>query len=125
MKLVIAAGKKFRFLGRWIESVKQITSKSTAKYGLNHGPVSLVAISFGVDPMTGRSVAQAAGHSFVSGWALAISGDMIFFVVLMVSTLWLEKVLGDGTWAAIIIMTAMMIIPAGIRRVREWWHTKH
>ena len=68
-------------------------------------------ISFGVDPMTGRAAALGAGYGFIGGWLIAIAGDMIFFVILMVSTLWLNSVLGDGTWAAVIIMAVMFGVP--------------
>jgi hypothetical protein len=44
--------------------------------------------------MTGRAAAKAAGHGFLPGWAIAITGDMIYFVVLMASTLWLQ-----ASWA--------------------------
>jgi len=79
----------------------------------------LVLIAFGVDPMTGRAAAMAQGHHFVSGWAVAIAGDMIFFGVVMVSTIWLNNILGDGTWTAIIIMVLMLGLPPLIRRVKK------
>ena len=43
--------------------------------------------------MTGRAAATAAGR--VPGWAIAIAGDIFHFTVLMISTLWLNDVLGD------------------------------
>jgi hypothetical protein len=79
-------------------------------------------IAFGVDPITGRAATVAAGHGFLSGWTLAIIGDMFFFLVLMSSTLWLNNILGDGTWTAIIVMVGMMVLPGLIRRVRDRWH---
>jgi hypothetical protein len=69
--------------------------------------------------MSGRVATHAAGYKFVTGWALAICGDMIFFSVIMASTLWLNNILGDGTWAAVIIMIAMIAVPALIRRLRR------
>ena len=78
----------------------------------------LVMIAFGVDPMTGRAAAKAAGHGFLAGWTVAIAGDMIFFSIVAASTLCLNSVLGDGTWTAIIIMFAMMFIPPLIRRFK-------
>lgn len=117
--------KTFVFLGRWIQPLawigaffKKATQKSIAHYGTNSGPLALILIAFGVDPMTGRAAASAAGHGFVSGWMIAIAGDMVFYVLLMVSTLWLDNLLGDGTWTTIIIMALMIAIPAVVRRVR-------
>jgi len=55
-------------------------ARSVAHFsGTGAGPFALVMIAFGVDPMTGRATALAAGHGFVTGWALAIAGDMLYF----------------------------------------------
>ena len=124
MLLFIRAGRHSAFFARFNAALKMSTQKTILRYGVNLGPFALIMISFGVDPMTGRSVAFANGHRFISGWSLAIIGDMIFFSVLMVSTLWLNNILGDGTWTAIIITVAMIAVPALIRRVREQWKTK-
>lgn len=80
--------------------------------------MALIGISFSVDPMTGRAVAKAAGHGFLSGWAIAICGDMFFFLVIMSSTLWLSHVLGDGTAAVIIVMLAMIFGPSIFRKIK-------
>jgi uncharacterized membrane protein len=117
--LIRAAGQRFAFVGRINVAFKKSMDTAIAKYGINPGPFRLVMVAFGVDPMTGRTAALAAGHGFLSGWTLAILGDMIFFIVLMVSTLFLNNVLGDGTWTAVIIMALMLIIPALVRRVRN------
>jgi hypothetical protein len=69
--------------------------------------------------MTGRAVAMAAGHHFVSGWAIAILGDMVFFTLIMVSTIWLNNLIGDGTTTAIIIMVVMMFGPGLVRKLKE------
>jgi hypothetical protein len=118
MMVVAYLAKHSPFLTHFIEKVKEITNKTIAGYGPNPGPFLLVLISFGVDPMTGRAAALARGHNFFTGWAIAITGDMIFFGVIMVSTIWLNNILGDGTWTAIIIIVLMIGIPAIVRRVR-------
>ncbi len=110
--------KKHEFLARFRDLVKKSTNRTIAGYGSSPGPFLLVVIAFGVDPMTGRAAALAAGHGFLAGWAVAILGDMIFFGVVAVSTLCLNNILGDGTWTAVIIMFAMMGIPAVVRRFK-------
>ncbi len=95
------------------------TNKTVARYGIKPGPFALIMITFGTDPMTGRSVAKAAGHGFITGWALTIAGDMLFFTVLMVSTLWLNHVLGDGTLAALVITLAIVFFPSIVKKLRK------
>src|SRR5262249_30748958 len=106
------------------EAFRKMMKKTTSGYGTSLGPLTLIMIAFGVDPMTGRAVAAAAGHGFVTGWALSITGDMIYFAMLMVSTLWLSNVLGDETKTTVIILLLMMFGPALVRRVREWRKAK-
>ena len=119
MLLFIRAGKKYHLLGKVNASMKKAMDQTVSRYGVNPGPFTLVMIAFGVDPMTGRATARAAGHNFFSGWTIAILGDMLFFGIVMISTIWLNNILGDGTWTAIIIMVAMMVVPALIRKFRE------
>ncbi len=117
--LLIAAGKRSAFLARFTQALKNSVQKTASRYGTRLGPIALITLSFGVDPMTGRAAAVAAGHGFVSGWTLAILGDMLFFLLIMASTLWLNNLLGDGTWTTVIIMVAMMGGPPLVRRARK------
>ncbi len=118
MLLIIHLGKKSPFIIRFREAMKQSVARTTSGYGNHLGPLALVLIAFGVDPMTGRAAAKAAGHGFVTGWLIAISGDMIYFTVLMVSTIWLNGILGDGTWTTIIILVLMMGVPYLIKKFK-------
>ena len=124
MKLMVVAGKRNKVLSQINEAFKKSMNKTISKYGISPRPLTLVLIAFGVDPMTGRAAALAAGHNFFSGWTIAILGDMVFFLVIMVSTLFLNSLLGDGTWTAVIIMIAMMVGPGLVRRIRDRFKTK-
>jgi len=111
--------KYSKFLTLFIGNMKAMTDRTVAAYGHKPGPFLLIAIAFGVDPMTGRAAALAQGHGFIGGWAVAIAGDMLFFWVIMVSTIWLNNLLGDGTWTAVIIMILMFTIPPLVRKVKN------
>ena len=119
MRLMIALGRKVAFLSRLTEAMRQAIRRTSSSYGSGAGPLALILVAFGVDPMTGRAAAAAAGHGFVSGWALAIAGDMMYFTVLMVSTLWLSVYLGDGTVTMGVILVLMIVVPWLVRRWRE------
>ncbi len=119
MRLMIAGARQVPALARVKDALKGFVRKTTSSYGTKGGPISLILISFGVDPMTGRAAAHAAGHGFFAGWALSITGDMMFFTVIMVSTLWLNSILGDGTKTMVIILLLMLFLPSLIKRVRE------
>jgi uncharacterized membrane protein len=119
MKLFVYAGKKYPPLGKANETIKNAVHKTISKYGVNPGPILLVTIAFGTDPMTGRAATRMAGHGFISGWALAILGDLFFYALIMISTLMLNNILGDGTATAVIIMVLMMFVPVVIRKMRR------
>jgi hypothetical protein len=121
MLLFLRASRRNPRLARMREALARSTGQALGRYGIRPGPFSLVMITFGTDPMTGRSVAKAAGHGFFTGWALTIAGDMLFFTVLMASTLWLNDFLGNGTWAAVLVTVAVVAIPPLARSLRRRW----
>jgi len=118
MMLFLSLSKRIEFLAKLREAFQKSTAMTVARFGTSPGPFLLITIAFGVDPMTGRAAAHAAGHGFIAGWAIAIIGDMFFFAVVAISTICLNDILGDGTWAALIIMFLMVVIPAIFRRFR-------
>lgn len=118
MLLFLRGSERSARLARVRLALAQAMKQSTARFGVSPGPFTLVMIAFGIDPMTGRVATRAAGHGFFSGWALTIAGDMIFFCLIMASTLWLNGLLGNGTWAAMIVLVLMFVIPMIVRRIR-------
>ena len=119
MWLVLHWGKRSASVTAFLKAMRESMYRMTPQLGHSLGPLSLIAVAFGVDPMTGRAATKAAGHGFLSGWAIAITGDMLYFMVIMVSTLWLNHILGDGTWTTIIMIVLMLAIPSLIRKIRE------
>ena len=117
LRLIIAVGRKSPAVARLAEVVRLAMSRTTAHYG-GAGPFTLIMIAFGVDPMTGRAAAAAAGHGFIAGWAIAITGDMIYFAVIMIATLRLNSVLGNPNRTMAVILAAMFILPVIVRRLK-------
>ena len=119
LRLLIAAGRRIPRLAAAAEAVRQAMARTAAQYGGGGaGPFTLIMIAFGVDPMTGRAAAAAAGHGFVSGWAIAIAGDMIYYAVIALATLRLDSVIGDPNRTMAIILAAMFFLPMLVRRLK-------
>ena len=119
LRLLGALGKKIPFLARFSAAMKTATHRSTAHFGgTGAGPLALVMIAFGVDPMTGRATALAAGHRFFTGWAIAITGDMLYFAVIAMTTLGLNSYIRDPNTTMLIVLAAMFIVPPLIRACR-------
>jgi len=115
------------WMSRHVPALAQIgdrIGRISAKVGLRdegaRGPFGLILVSFAVSPTTGRAAAATAGHGFLPGWALAITGDMAYFVLLMVSTLWLSNVLGsDDRLTVGVVLGATWGLPLIIRWARR------
>ncbi len=123
LRLIVAAGRRVAALGRMVEAMRLAMARTAAFYGggAGAGPFMLVMIAFGVDPMTGRAAAAAAGHGFLSGWTIAIAGDMLYFLLIMAATLRLNKYLGDPNRTMLIILAGMIIAPILVRRAKSAW----
>jgi hypothetical protein len=127
--LAIAFEPVLRFLTRLCGKIPQLARfgaamKTASARSLQHfsgtgaGPVALVMIAFGVDPMTGRASALAAGHGFLAGWAFAIAGDMLYFAVIALTTLHLNSYFRDPNTTMLIVLAAMFGVPVLVRYVR-------
>ncbi|GAM09444.1 hypothetical protein OR1_01723 [Geobacter sp. OR-1] len=111
---------KVSFLARFSTALKAATARSVTHFGgTGAGPIALIMIAFGVDPMTGRASALAAGHGFITGWAIAIAGDMLYFAVIAITTLRLNSYFRDPDTTMFIVLAAMFFLPVVIRRIRS------
>ena len=120
LRLFGALAGKVPFLARLSRVLKTATARSAAHFsGTGAGPLSLVMIAFGVDPMTGRATALAAGHGFVAGWAFAIAGDMLYFAVIAITTLQLNAYFKDPNTTILIVLGVMFVLPVVVRYFRE------
>jgi hypothetical protein len=120
LRLLTALCGKVPFLARFSAALKAVTARSVAHFsGTGAGPLSLVMIAFGVDPMTGRATALAAGHGFLAGWAFAIVGDMLYFAVIALTTLRLNSYFRDPNTTMLIVLGAMFVVPMLVRYFRS------
>ena len=111
-------GRRVEFLGRLGDRLTRLTTSAGLKEDGVRGPLGLVLVSFTVNPVAGRAAAAAAGHGFFMGWALAIVGDMLYFAVIMASTLLLSNVFGDRLAIGAVLITAFLA-PILLRRLRR------
>lgn len=118
LKLLAALGRSVPAVGRVVTALRESAHRSAAQFGNSGSVLALVLVAFGVDPMTGRAAAAAAGHGFVRGWAIAITGDMFYFALLMVTTLGVGSAVGDDRLTIVIMLVVMFVLPSLLRRWR-------
>ena len=120
LRLISILVGKISFLKRFSVAFKAAVARSAAHIcGTRAGPLALVMVSFGVDPMTGRATAHAAGHGFIAGWAIAIAGDMLYFGVIAITTLRLNSYFKDPNTTMLIVLGAMIVVPMLVRYFRS------
>lgn len=120
LRLLAALGGSVPLLARLSMALKTATARSVAHFsGTGAGPLTLVMIAFGVDPMTGRATALAAGHGFLTGWAFAIVGDMLYFAVIALTTLHLNSYFRDPNTTMLVVLGAMFVVPILVRYFRS------
>ena len=118
--LLVAWAGKVPFLARLSAAMKATMARSVAHFsGTGAGPFALVMIAFGVDPMTGRATALAAGHGFLTGWAFAIAGDMLYYAVIALTTLRLNSYFRDPNTTMLVVLGAMIVVPMLVRYFRS------
>ena len=120
LRLLVLLGGKVPFLARLSAMIKVTMASSMAPFsGTGAGPFTLVMISFGVDPMTGRASALAAGHGFLTGWAFAFAGDMLYYAVIALTTLRLNMYFRDPSTTMWIVLGAMIVVPMMVSYFRS------
>ena len=79
MLLLIRTFRHVERVQNFASAFRRVLERSAARHMHSTGPLALVLVAFGVDPMTGRAAAKAEGHGFVTGWMIAIAGHDVFF----------------------------------------------
>jgi hypothetical protein len=118
LRLFVAWGGKVPFLARFRAAMKAAMARSVAHVSGGAGPFTLVMIAFGVDPMTGRATALAAGHGFLTGWTFAIAGDLLYYAVIALATLRLNAYFRNPNTTILVVLGAMIIVPILVRACR-------
>jgi hypothetical protein len=122
LRSAAAWGRRAPFLARCQAAMKAAMARSLTPFGgSGAGPGALLAVSFGVDPMTGRTAALAAGHGFLTGWAFAIAGDMLYYAVVALTTLQLNAYVRNPNVTVFVVLGGMIAVPMLVRAVRARW----
>jgi hypothetical protein len=104
-------GRRVAFVARLGKELEQLSNKVGLHGGGARGPLSLILVSFAIGMTACRAAAASVGHGFLPGWALAIAGDMLYFLLLMASTLWLTGFIGDDRVTLGIGLLLVWMIP--------------
>jgi hypothetical protein len=112
-------GQRVEFIGRLGKWLSRFSGAAGLQSDGVRGPLGLILFSFTVSPTAGRAASEAAGHGFISGWTLAIIGDMCYFALIMASTLWVSSLFGDDRLTIGAVLLGTWLLPMLIRRLKR------
>ncbi|MBV9582038.1 MAG: hypothetical protein JO057_25940 [Chloroflexi bacterium] len=112
-------GHRVEFIGRLGNRLARLSGATGLSDGNVRGPLGLILFSFAVAPAPARAASEAAGHGFISGWTLAIIGDMFYFTLIMASTLWVSSLFGDDRLSVGAVLIGAWVLPMLFRRLRR------
>ncbi len=120
LRLLRHGGRRVPRLVAVKAALKEALARSAAPYaGPGAGPLALVLVAFGLDPMTGRATAHLAGHGPLSGWALAIAGDLLYYALVAAATLGLNARLRNPNLTVALVLGGFLLLPMALRAVRS------
>ncbi len=105
-----------RWLGRRVLSLAMIGVRAPEAGGIAPA-LSRIATVGGVDVYTAGMVATALPVPRVPGWASAIAGDLLWFALLLGTSLVAASIANDDRFIVIVMIVAMIVIPRLARRL--------
>jgi hypothetical protein len=111
--------RRVGWLGSLGGRMMRLSGATGLRSGRVRGPLGLILFSFAFAPQPARAVSEAAGHGPASGWTLAIIGDMLYFGVIMASTLLVIQIFGDSRMAVGPLVIGAWLLPMLVQRLRR------
>jgi hypothetical protein len=105
-----------RLLGLAMTGVRLPTAADTARGRLAPVLARIATVGFGVDVYTAGAVATGLPVPSLAGWASAISGDLVWFALLLGTSVAAASVADDDRFVGLVVVAAMILIPRLARR---------
>jgi len=108
--------KPIRWLGRHVLSLAMIGVRGPEQAGAAPALSRIAMVGFGVDVYTAGVLATGLPVPRLSGWASAITGDLLWFAVLLGTSLVAASIADDDRFITLVMIVAMIVIPQLARR---------
>jgi hypothetical protein len=76
----------------------------------------IATVGFGADVYTGGLLATGLGVPRLAGWASAIAGDLVWFALLLGTSIAAASITADDRFIGLVVLLAMIFIPRIARR---------
>jgi len=108
--------KPIRWLGRRLMSLAMIGVRVPEQAGVAPALSRIAMVGFGVDVYTAGMLATGLPVPRLPGWAAAITGDLLWFAVLLGTSLVAASIADDDRCIALGMIVARIVIPWLARR---------
>jgi hypothetical protein len=108
--------KPIRWLGRRILSLAMIGVRTSEPGAVAPALSRIATVGFGVDVYTAGMLATGLPVPRLPGWASAITGDLLWFALLLGTSLAAASIADDDRFIALVMIVAMIVIPRLARR---------
>ena len=106
-----------RWLGRRVLSLAMIGVRAPEAGGVAPALSRIATVGFGVDVYTAGMLATGLAVPRVPGWMSAIAGDLLWFALLLGTSLVAASIANDDRFIVIVMIVAMIVIPRLARRL--------
>ena len=108
--------KPVHWLGRRVLSFAMIGVRPPERAGIGPALSRIATVGFGVDIYTAGMLATGLPVPPVPGWMSAIMGDLVWFMVLLGTTVLAAGILDDDRFIGLVMIVAMIVLPRVARR---------
>jgi hypothetical protein len=108
--------KPVRWLGRRLLSFAMMGVRAPERAGVGPALSRIATVAFGVDIYTAGMLATGLPVPPLSGWASAIIGDLVWFAVLLGTSVLAAGIADDDRFIGLVMIIAMIGLPRVARR---------
>jgi hypothetical protein len=108
--------KPIRWLGRRVLSFAMIGVRAPERAGVGPALSRIATVGFGVDIYTAGMLATGLPVPPLPGWLSAIIGDLVWFMVLLGTSLLAAGIADDDRFIGLVMIVAMIVLPQVARK---------
>lgn len=112
-----AVGRRFLAIATAGVRVPRVEDMATERAALAPTLFRIATVGFGVDVYTGGALASGLPVPKVAGWASAIAGDLVWFALLLATSIGAAWFADDDRVITAVVLLAMIFIPKMARRI--------
>jgi hypothetical protein len=109
--------RPLRWLGRRVLALAMVGVSPPERAGVAPALSRIATVGFGVDVYTAGMLAATLPVPRIPAWASAIAGDLVWFALLLGTSMAAAGIADDDRFIAAVMLVAMLVLPRLARRI--------